>query len=424
MKFDVIINKSELKGKLSAFPSKSMLHRTIIAAGLSKGKSVIKPFAYSDDISATLNGIKALGATYKVEGNVLYVYGVENYRYTKDVIHVFDSASTLRFFIPIMSLLNQPVTFSMDKSLQKRPLTTYEMIFKDGLVKKNEFVTISKPIQSGDFYLEDALSSQYITGLLFTLPLLKESSKIYIENLGSKAYIDLTIDVLDAFGIHIEETDYGYLIPGNQRYKAKNIKVDGDYSQSAFFLCAGLFHPYVEVDGLNLNSKQADYKIVQYIKQMNGKIIFNEEGFTTFKSSLKGIDININQSPDLAPILAFTLSLSQGKSSLYNGSRLRLKESDRIASTVSVLNALGAEIEVDGDTMIIHPIEAYKGGITLDAHKDHRIVMMLAVAGSILDKPITIKNAHYINKSYPTFFEDYSKLGGCVEIIKRGEDHD
>lgn len=414
--YAVTIYPSKLKGTLSIPPAKSMLHRALIAAALANGESVIAPIILSDDVLATINAIRAIGAKVQIKADKIVVRGVKSIKAVEREVEVYDSASTLRFMIPVASLAHKPITFKMRESLSNRPQKVYNTIFGDEMVQNNQSLTIKKPLKPGIYHLDGTISSQFITGLLLTLPYLKEDSKIIVKNPSSKMYIDLTIKTLEAFNIVIKETDEGYLVKGNQTFKATSFNVDGDFSQAAFFLTAGYLHESIYAKNLYIESAQADKAYLEITKKMHGKLLNEEDGFRTMPSTLKATDIDLDANPDLGPILALLATQAEGVTTLYNAQRLRVKESDRIQSTVETLQALGANIEAEHDKMIIQGPTRLKGNKTLDSYHDHRIVMMLAIAGTICEQSITIKNAQFVNKSYPNFFEDLKHLGAKLEI--------
>jgi 3-phosphoshikimate 1-carboxyvinyltransferase len=251
---------------------------------------------------------------------------------------------------------------------------------------------------------------------MFSLPLLEEDSTIIIDGtLESKSYIDMTIEVLDSFGISIKEVENGYFIEGSQSYTPNDYRIEGDFSQAAFYLVAGVLSGNVKVDDLSAESSQGDKKILDIIKSMNGKLVFAENGFITEKSQTNSTTIDLSDCPDLGPIVSLLASLSKGTTHIINAGRLRIKESDRIESTVATLKALGANITSTEDSITIIGRKSLTGGVSLDSNNDHRIAMMLAIAATRCDKPITIERANAVNKSYPHFFEDYRHIGGKIK---------
>ena len=410
---------STLNGTVKAPPSKSLAHRALIASALSNGKSIISNVDFSKDIIATISALETIGAKFDIKGTKITVTGVKKIKPPHKEVYCDESGSTLRFLIPIFSLSQKKVIFSGERSLIKRPQKIYEKIFHDdsNTFKVNETsIEIEGSIKARKYYLDGNVSSQFFSGLMFSLPLLKKDSYIYLNTkLESKSYIDLTIEVLEKFGIKILEIENGYYIEGNQSYKSTDYEIPGDFSQAAFFLVAGLINDRIIVEDLDNDSIQGDRRIIDVIKQVKGHIVHMENGFITNKSNTYGTVVDISDCPDLGPIIALLLSLSFGYSRIVNASRLRIKESDRIESTVNSLKMLGADIESKGDEIIIHGRKSLGGGVTLDSYNDHRIAMMISIASSVCEKAVTLSNPSAINKSYPNFYKDYKSIGGLIE---------
>lgn len=416
----VTLLPSTINGTVDVPPSKSMSHRALICASLSKGKSVIKNVLLSADITATMLALEHLGAKFEVNQSTITVTGVKKIKYDGENVNCNESGSTIRFLIPIFSLSNKKVTFTGEQSLFSRPFEIYEKIFDEDdnyFSNSKDSIVVNGSVKSRDYYIDGNVSSQFFSGLLFTLPLLKEDSTLYYNGtLESKSYIDLTIEILDYFGIDIQEIENGYFIPGSQTYKETDYNVEGDYSQSAFHLVAGVIGGHLQANNLSQESNQGDKKIIEIIKDMKGKVIYTENGFITEKTQTIGIPIDISDCPDLAPIVALLGSLSKGTTTITNISRLRLKESDRVESTVSTLSALGADIISTDNDIIIHGKSMLKGGVILDSYNDHRIAMMISIAAIRCEQEITLLRPLAINKSYPGFFDDYKKIGGKFSI--------
>ncbi len=411
---------TKIKGKISVPPSKSLSHRALICASLSKGKSKISNILLSEDIKATISALEHLGAKFEIDKTEVVVTGVNRLKYDNNPIHCNESGSTLRFMIPIFSLTNKEVVFVGEKSLIKRPQTIYQQIFNDDgniFIKTDNKIVVKGSIKSKEYFIDGTVSSQFFSGLMFSLPLLEEDSTIYVNgNLESRSYIDLTIEILEEFGIVIQEIENGYFIQGNQTYEPHNYRIEGDYSQAAFFLVGGIINGAIEIGDLNYESNQGDKAIIDIITTMNGRTIFTENGFIVSKSDTTGTTIDISDCPDLGPIVALLGSLSKGTTTITNISRLRLKESDRVNSTVSILKALGANIVVKDEKIIIHGKPLLQGGVTVDSYNDHRIAMMVSIAALCCKKEVVLTNANAINKSYPHFFEDYKHVGGKYKI--------
>lgn len=422
IKFDVELFPSILNGEVKAPPSKSLSHRALICASLAKGQSTITNIAYSEDILATISALELLGAKFEKYDNRLVIKGTRRIKAPNKAINCNESGSTLRFLIPIFSLSNKKISFTGSPSLIKRPQSIYKDIFsEDGntFMVDGDIITVNGSVTGREYLLKGNVSSQFFTGLMFALPLLKEDSKILVEGiLESKSYISLTIQILEEYGIEIQEIENGYFIKGNQVYKPKNYKIEGDYSQAAFFLVGGVLNGQIKVCDLDPESLQGDKAIIDVIKAMRGKVIHMENGFITKSSDTVGITIDLSDFPDLGPIIALLGSLSEGKTRITNASRLRIKESDRIESTVRTLKMLGANISSTKDEIVIRGKKALKGGVTVDSYNDHRIAMMVSIAASLSTEKVILTNANAVSKSYPNFFDDYKSVGGNITTIK------
>lgn len=427
------INKAKLKGKVKIPPSKSMAHRAVICAALGNGTSNISNIDLSDDIIATINAMRSLGAVIEEKDKTLEIRGIysEELSLTRDYERVVDcneSGSTLRFLVPISLAFEGVTRFVGRGNLGKRPLNTYYEIFeKQGIEYKHLEgildLVVSGKLKSGEFEVKGNISSQFITGLLFSLPLLEGDSKIIITTeLESKGYIDLTLAVMEDFGIEIENKDYKeFIIKGNQLYKSRNYRVEGDYSQGAFFLCADALGSNVDVLDLKQNSLQGDKEVISILRRM-GMVIEKEENSICGKiRKTKGTVIDASQCPDIIPVLALVAALSKGTTEIINAERLRIKECDRLNAVATELNKLGAKIIEKEAGLIIDGVLELKGGVEVWSHMDHRIAMTLAIAATRCNEPIILNDYECVSKSYPHFFEDYKKVGGSFDEWNVGQ---
>lgn len=422
---DLKIYPSELKGEVKIPPSKSMAHRAIICAALSEGLCIIENIDYSDDIIATIDAMNSLGAKivkHKDYIEVIGAYGSDEKAKETRVIDCNESGSTLRFLVPISLLFKGSSNFIGRGNLGKRPLTTYYNIFeRQGIQysyeEGNLNLVINGELKAGTFEVEGNVSSQFITGLLFTLPLLKEDSKIIITTeMESKGYIDLTLKAMSDFGVEIINNNYReFIIKGNQKYNVRNYRVEGDYSQAAFFLCADSLGNDVLCKDLDLNSLQGDKEVIDILERMN--VVFNTNNIGVkgiANGELTSTVIDGSQCPDIIPVLTAVASLTNGTTEIINAGRLRIKECDRLAAVTSELNKLGAKIIEKEDGLVITGVEKLQGGVEVWSHKDHRIAMTLAIASTRCEKPIVINDYECVAKSYPNFFEDFKALGGNI----------
>jgi 3-phosphoshikimate 1-carboxyvinyltransferase len=418
---NVTVYPSELRGRISAPPSKSAAHRAVIAAALAHGSSVIRGVDLSSDLTATVKACEALGCRVRIEPygryNTLYIEGglKENVRARIDCA---ESGSTLRFIIPVACTLTGEKTFSGSGRLPYRPIDEYLMIFeKQGLAynkpeDKNLPLTVSGSLSGGEYELGGNVSSQYITGLLFALPLLDAGSKItVIGTLESKGYVDMTLDTLSKSGVNIKQRGHSFIIEGNQRYSPQSVTVEGDYSQAAFFIVGAALSGDITIEGLSPSSLQPDRAIVDIMRRMGADIEQTENSLRVKCSKLYGIDVDVSQCPDLVPPIAVAAALAEGTTRITGAARLRIKESDRLRSMSANLRTIGIETEELDDALIIRGGGACEG--TVDSFGDHRIPMAFS-ALALGSKALSIQGAECVSKSYPSFFEDLKSLGGSV----------
>lgn len=416
---NVWINSPLKEGTLEIISSKSLTHRAIIAAALAKGKSVVRKPLHSLDTYATIDMLRKLGVVINIHDDHLEIIS-DGIKPTEDVLYANESGSSLRFLVPV-ALLNEGVhTFDGAPGLQKRPQNEYINLFKQMKLdfKQNEQnlpLKIYGKLQSGRYHLRGDISSQFISGLLFAFPLLEEDSEIILDTpLESKDYVLMTISVLKSFGIKIIHQNNIFYIPGNQKYRDNDYTISGDFSQFAFFFIAGILGANLTLKNLSLNTHQADEKVLEFVEMMKGDYLLENGSIKPIKSNTKGAVIDLSQSPDIGPIMAVLCALSDGKSEIINASRLRIKESDRITAITTELKKMGAKISETKDGMKIEGVKRLKGNVILDGWNDHRIVMALSIAALKADGPICIKGAEAVQKSYPTFFDDYMKLKGDI----------
>lgn len=420
MSYIEVKNNSTLQGKVNIPSSKSIGHRALICAALAEGNSVIKNINISKDIKATSGILEALGATISISDKEIHVKGTTKVKKSASELFCNESGSTLRFLIPVAMLQEETVTFTGRGKLVERPLTPfYNIMEEQGIYYKNHNgmlpLEVKGLLKPGVFNIQGNVSSQFISGLMFALPILKGDSSIIVEgNLESRPYIDLTLDVLREFGVNIDNHNYEkFSIKGGQKYTAKNYTVEGDYSQAAFFLAAGLLKGAVECTNLKKDSLQGDKEFINIAKRMGGNIIEDANSLKSIESQLTATKIDASQVPDLVPILAVLASVSHGQTIIYNASRLRIKECDRLHAVTTELNALGANIEEKADSLIINGVNSLKGG-KVKSWNDHRIAMSMTIASLVCENPVIIEDYKAIEKSYPHFYEDFVSLGGEI----------
>lgn len=415
----VNITPTPLSGKIKAIPSKSAAHRAFICAALSDRKTEIVCESISEDIQATINCLAALGAETTENNGVYTIAPIQNINIETANLNCGESGSTLRFLLPVVSALGRKASIDGSGRLPERPIKPLtEQLNANGAVISERFpLQCSGKLKSGVFRVAGNISSQFISGLLLAAPLTGGDCAIEITTeLESKPYIDMTLSIMRLFGITVEETEKGYFVKGGQRYVSPgSFIVEGDWSNAAFWLAAGaLKGSGITCTNLSLNSTQGDKAVIAFLKQFGAKVEVDNDHFTISPAPLKGIEINSADIPDLVPVLAVLACGAVGETRIYNASRLRYKESDRLARVHDILSRLGADIQQTDDGLIINGKGKLTGG-RADASGDHRLAMSLAVASVICEKSVIIDGAESVGKSYPKFFEDFQNLNGRLE---------
>ena len=392
------ITKGLAKGSITAPPSKSMAHRLLICAALCEGESRIRGISSCEDVAATLDCMAAFGINARREGEDCIIEGRGISAFSPSApLYCRESGSTLRFLIPIALALGKTVMFKGAPSLMQRPLDVYERLAKEhGLVYlcDGESITVKGPLPSGEYTVVGNISSQFISGLLFALPLLEGDSRIkIIPPVESRSYIDMTLSALSLFGVSCYfENDCTIYIPGNQRYQPRALSVEGDYSGAAFPAALNLFGGEVDIEGLNPTSIQGDRVYSKYFDMLG-------RGVPT---------IHIGDCPDLGPIL-FAVAAAKSGGVFTGTKRLKIKESDRAAAMAEELSKLGTSVTVYEDKVIVYPKEFHAPTSPLCGHNDHRIVMSLSILLTLLGGEI--EGAEAVAKSYPEFFSHLNALG-------------
>jgi len=430
---DVKITGSIKGGTVKAIASKSDAHRLLICAALADESTYIACSSRSEDIDATASCLEALGAVVRYEQDGFYVTPIQHAKQAASGqrlhLDTKESGSTLRFILPVCGALGVRVSLLMGGRLPARPLSAlYDEMSKNGCVLSEHGVSpleCEGQLKSGTYTIPGDISSQYISGLLFALPLLAGESVICVTGvLESRPYVDMTLDALRRFGVSVYEEDESgatvFRIPGNQVFRSpKSLSVEGDWSNAAFWLCAGAVlqnGSKITCTDLNLNSKQGDRAVIDILKAFGAKVDIENDNVTVSRAPLTGIDINAENTPDLVPILAAVASVAKGTTTIRNAARLRIKESDRLLSVTALLTSLGACVTQTPDGLNITGHETLTGGI-IDSFADHRIAMTAAIISAACSGEVVIKNAEAVNKSYPNFFKDFAALGGVIKEV-------
>lgn len=408
------------KGEVVAISSKSDAHRAILCAALAEDKTKIHISHTSKDIEATLHCIKKMGADYTEKDHVYEMVPIRRPT-VNPTLDCGESGSTLRFLLPVLAAMGCGATFVGSGRLPERPMGLIVDLLKE---HGNEFsssrlpITVSGRTISGVFDMAGNVSSQFISGLLFALPMLQEESVIRLTTkLQSSAYVDMTIDTLKRFGITIGQRDGAFLIPGTDRYTSpKEYLVEGDWSNGAFFMVLGAIGGKVTVKNLDLKSRQSDKKILDVLSLAGADCQVSEGEITVTEREIKPFSFDVSECPDLFPVLSVLACKAKGKSVLYNAERLRIKESDRIQTTKEMILNLGGRAEETADSLTIFGSGELRGG-TVESYNDHRIAMSAYTASALCKEDIVLKGAKAIEKSYPSFVEDFYKIGGVVHVI-------
>ena len=393
---NVTILPGTLKGAVTPPSSKSQTHRAVLALMLAQGEGKLSNLAVSEDIQATQDCVAALKSGQPAQADGL------------PLLDCGESGSTLRFLIPVALAVRGGGHFTGRGRLMERPQGPYIRLFEEkGILWNQEgtCLTVAGQLEPGVYALPGNVSSQFITGLLYALPLLPGDSRIVLTTpLESRGYVDMTLDMLRRFDIKVEEQEDGFLVPGNQTYQARDLTLEADWSGAAFWYAANFLGAQVDIQGLNPDSVQGDRQI----------------GTLYWKLARPGdVDIDLSQCPDLAPPLAAMAAVRKGTTRFVHAGRLRMKESDRLETIARTLNALGAKAQVWEDTLTLEGLDHLEGG-TVDGCNDHRIAMMAAVAAVACKEPVTILGAECVKKSYPRFWEDYTALGGEIHGLISG----
>ncbi|MBW7572595.1 3-phosphoshikimate 1-carboxyvinyltransferase [Caproiciproducens faecalis] len=404
---NVLITPSVLSGNILVPPSKSAAHRAAICSALAGGKPLFDGEALSNDITATCRAMRAIcGGGKAVQ------------------IDCGESGSTLRFLIPVAAALGLNAEFIGSGRLPERPIGVYlDCLPRHGVLCNTQGglpLTVSGQMTPGRFELPGNISSQFITGLLLALPLLNGDSELVLSSpLESAGYVDMTIEIMREFGVTVQRAENGWNIPGRQKYRPCEYRVERDWSQAAFFLAAGTLGGTLRLEGLNPDSCQGDRAAEQLFREFGARVEWEGSVLSVSPKELTGIEIDASQIPDLVPVLAATAALCRGCTRIYNAQRLRIKESDRLFAMADGLTKLGGKVVETPDGLIIDGVPLLHGG-KAEGFNDHRIVMALSIAALKADGGVTVSDAQSIEKSYPAFFEDYNRLGGKANVFHMG----
>ena len=429
---DIKIIPGPLNGTIQAIPSKSELHRMLICAAFADKETelLVSGSAYDgkhplpNDITATIACLEVLGAECQTAPGTIRVTPADKANpAAAPLLDCGESGSTLRFLLPVAAAAADHPLFTGKGRLPERPISGLTDTLKcHGVSMSSERLpfTLSGKLTGGTYEIPGDVSSQYLTGLLLTLPLLEADAEIRLTTpLRSAAYIDITMDVMKRFGVDVLQVGPVYRLGTEKRYRSpQRMNAGGDWSNMAAFLSASAIHAgnSISCENLDRTSCQGDRRILELLESLGASVQTVGDSVSVQHAELHGATIDIDATPDLLPVLAAAACAADGDTVFCNAGRLRLKESDRIESTAGLVRALGGSVDTEPDRLIIHGSGTLRGG-TVDAANDHRIVMAAAIAASICREPVIIRGAEAVNKSYPTFFEDFQSLKGAVYVL-------
>ena len=409
---ELTLSPRPIGGTVASIASKSQAHRLLICAALAWQSTKIICAESSADIDATIRCLAALGADFSRRDGTITVYPMELPRGDRE-LDCGESGSTLRFLLPVVGALGVGATFRLHGRLAERPLSPlWEEMERHGCRLSRptpDTLRCEGRLSGGTYQIAGDVSSQFISGLLFALPLTGEESDIMLTSKAESAgYIALTVHALRQFGIAAEQTASGWHIPSGSFYAScGKAAVEGDWSNAAFWLCAGAISRPVTVTGLNPDSLQADRQITEILRRFGAEVRSDESGVYVAPSALHAIEIDARNIPDLVPPIAAVAACARGTTTIFGAERLRIKESDRLKSVADALRAVGGQVEITPDGLQITGCSLHGG--TIDSSNDHRIAMLAGILSSVCSQPITLTGAEAVRKSYPSFWEELKK---------------
>ncbi len=414
------VSPSILSGNLDANPSKSAMQRAVAAALLATGSSKIYNPSPSDDCVAALQVAERLGAKILYKEDHIEIRG-KGIHPVEDTVNCGEAGLGIRMFTPLVALSDQKISIQAKGSLQNRPMDFFEQVLPQlGVYCKTldgkPPLQVQGPLQARDIEIDGSLSSQFLTGLLMAYGAVGRDVTITVHQLTSRPYIQLTLDVMQHFGVEVLQQDMEkFYFGAKQAYQPREYRVEGDWSGAAFLLVAGALGGQVQVGGLKMDSAQSDIAIVEALKTAGAKVTLLSDGLRVEKGALEAFEFDATQCPDLFPPLVALAAQCKGITRIWGAERLTHKESNRSEALKEEFKKLGIAIEVEGDLMRIYGGSGIQGG-RVHSHFDHRIAMACAVAAICAAAPIEIEEAQAVNKSYPEFWEHLKTLGGEVTL--------
>ena len=408
---------SDIGGSITAPASKSAMQRSIAAALLAEGESLLVNPTFCDDSLAAMRVAEGLGAKIRKKSDCVLISG--GLKPVTGNLNCGESGLCIRMFTPVAALTGKELTMTGEKSLAERPVSAIEEPLRElgAFISSSNGklpIKISGRLLGGATEIDGSMSSQFLTGLLMALPLCENDSLLKVRNLKSREYIDLTINILKKFSVEIDNRGYSeFLIKGNQKFIPGIIDIEGDWSGAAFLLCAGAIAGDISVSGVSTDSAQPDRGIVTALRKAGADITISSDTIRIRKSQLKGFEFDASECPDLFPPLAALAVYCKGETVIHGAERLKHKESDRGVTIKTEMEKLGAKVALHHDCMVINNSQIR--GAEVESHGDHRIAMMCAVAALGADSPVAINGAECVSKSYNEFFDHIVKLGVTVK---------
>ncbi len=405
-----------VSGSVQAPPSKSMMIRAIVAASLAKGTSILRNPSFCDDARAALNVAASLGAKTEIQTNKIIIEGPLDPK--EKILDCGESGLAIRLFVAVASLFDKEISLTGSATLRSRPLSMIEEPLRNLGVEVSTQkgflpVKVKGPYSAGFTFVDGSQSSQFLTGLLMSLPLAEEDSEIVVDHLKSTPYVDMTLKLMRDFGVGAKHFDHRiFEVKGQQDYQPRDYYVEGDWSGVAFLLVAGAIGGEVKVTGIDMESAQADIQVFEALEMAGAKLERGEDSVKVTSSELSAFEMDITDCPDLAPPLVCLAANCKGITRLKGAKRLLIKESNRAKTLQEEFAKLGIKVELKEDELLITGGKVKSGNIY--SHGDHRIAMAGAVAAIKADGPVFIEHSECVSKSWPGFFKDLKKIGGIV----------
>lgn len=409
------IYPSLISGTIDSPASKSYTQRAIAISTLTNGTTTLTNFGLCNDTEAAMGVAQNLGALLLLKDRTLTIEA-KNIKLENRVLNIGESGLSTRLFTPFASLLTYPVTITGHGSIMTRPIDMMIKPLTELGVKISSNagklpIELCGAMQGGEITIDGSLSSQFLTGLLISLPVCQNDSIINVTNLKSKPYIDMTLEVMKSFNVDVINENYErFIICGAQKYTPTTYNIEGDWSGASCLLVAGATNGDITIENLNINSLQADKAILNALKDAGATLFTDKTSVTVKKSELKGFNFDATECPDLFPALVALASACNGETTLTGTSRLTHKESDRAKTLKEIYETMGVEIDISNDNVMIIKGGDIRGGVTIDSHNDHRIAMSAAVATLRADTANTITNSECVNKSYNDFYNDLESV--------------